>query len=171
MSSSTIRLILSAAVSFVFYFAWSYYANSLVTDDMQLILRSAFLQGALSASITLLFTYLLERVIAKYGNHCISLVLITPILCSIHSKTPQNIAIFQTFKHALNRSAGFFSQKLIPALVIAPLMPIAIQALIVISVNWLNATPNLWLTVAPSILFTAIYGYLYTFSLSKKAKA
>jgi hypothetical protein len=40
----------------------------------------------------------------------------------------------------------------------------------VISVNIAFMTPNLWLTVAPSIFFSAIYGYIYSFSLTKKLK-
>jgi len=47
-------------------------------------------------------------------------------------------------------------------------LPLAVQSDLVVSVNWLNQTPNLWLTFAPSILFTGLYGYLYTFTLLNK---
>ena len=168
--SSHLRLLLSAAVSFVFYFAWAYWANSMVSQDMDLVLRSAFVQGTLSATITLLFTFALEKVVAKYGENCYSLVFVVPILCSVHSKTLQNIAIYRTFNSALDLSATKASGKFIPGTLFAPLLPLVIQASIAITVNIINQTPNLWLTVAPSIFFTGVYGYVYTFTLLKKRK-
>ena len=92
------------------------------------------------------------------------------IICPEHFRTSQNIAIFRTFKNMLDNSAKYLSNNLIPGSLFAPLLPIAIQSSIVISVNWLNQTPHLWLTVAPSILITAIYGYVYTFTLMSKPK-
>jgi hypothetical protein len=167
MSPSTKRLILSASVSFVFYFGWAYFANQLVSDDLNMLLRTAMLQGTLSAGITLLFTFILEKSVGRFGNSRISLIFIVPIICTVHSKTTQNIAIFKTFRHALNKSATFFNQANLAGGLLAPLLPISVQASIAIGANWLNQTPNLWLTVAPSILFTAIYGYVYTFTLLK----
>lgn len=166
--SSTIRLIISAVISFGFYFAWSYWANSMVTDDRALVLRSALVQGTLSATVTLLFTYVLEKVVEKFGNSRLSLIFVVPIICTVHSKTTQNIAIFKTFKNALDDSAAYLNNNAVPGSLLAPVIPIIMQSSIAIGVNWLNQTPNLWLTVAPSILITAIYGYLYTLTLLKK---
>ena len=168
--NSTIRLLISAVISFGFYFAWSYWANSMATDDHELVLRSALIQGTLSATITLLFTFILEKSVSKFGESYVSLMFIVPIICNVHSRTSQNIAIFRTFKNVLDNSAKYLSNNLIPGSLFAPLLPIAIQSSIAISVNWLNQTPNLWLTVAPSILITAIYGYVYTFTLMSKPK-
>lgn len=170
MSPSTKRLILSACVSFGFYFAWAYFANQLVSDDQQLVLRTALVQGTLSATITILFTFILEKSITKFGSSRISLIFVVPIICAVHSKTRQNIAISKTFKHALDKWAGYFNKTHITGCLLAPLLPISIQASIAITVNWLNQTPNLWLTVSPSIIFTAIYGYTYTFTLLKTTK-
>lgn len=169
--SSHLRLFLSAAVSFVFYFAWTYWANNMVTDDMDLVLRSAIVQGTLSATITLLFTFALEKVVARFGQNCYSLVFVVPILCSVHSKTLQNIAIFRTFNSALDLSAQKAGGTFVPGTVFAPLLPLVVQASIAIVVNVINQTPNLWLTVAPSIFFTGLYGYVYTFALLKQRDA
>lgn len=168
--NSTTRLILSAIISFAFYFAWSYWANSMATDDKALVLRSAFVQGTLSATITILFTFVLEKSVAKFGESYLSLVFVVPIICTVHSRTSQNIAIFRTFKNALDNSAKLLSQNAVPGTILAPILPIVIQASIAIGVNLLNQTPNLWLTVAPSILITAAYGYIYTFTLLSKPK-
>ncbi|MBL4631955.1 MAG: hypothetical protein JKY14_12665 [Paraglaciecola sp.] len=168
--NSKVRLIISAGISFAFYFVWSYWANSLATEDQALVLRSALVQGTLSATITILFTFILEKSVAKFANSNLSLIFVVPIICTVHSKTSQNIAIFKTFKKALDKSAKYLSNNAIPGSVLAPLLPIAIQSSIAITVNWINQTPNLWLTVAPSIIITAIYGYVYTFTLLSKPK-
>jgi hypothetical protein len=169
--SSTARLMLSAGISFVFYFFWSYWANSMASEDQALILRSAVVQGTLSATITILFTFMLEKSISTFGQRYLSLALIVPIICTVHSKTKQNIAIFSTFQNALDSSAKYLSNHSIPGTLLAPLIPITIQSSIAIGVNVLNQTPNLWLTVTPSIVITTIYGYAYTFTLlSKPAK-
>jgi hypothetical protein len=166
--SSTVRLILSAVISFCFYFAWSYWANSMATEDQALVLRSAIVQGTLSASITILFTFMLEKSVSRFGQSYLSLALVVPIICTVHSKTKQNIAIFRTFKNALDRSAKYLSNNSIPGTLLAPLFPIAVQSSIAIGVNIINQTPNLWLTVTPSIVITAIYGYAYTYTLLTK---
>ncbi|MEP1448276.1 MAG: hypothetical protein ABJK37_19395 [Paraglaciecola sp.] len=168
--NSNLRLIISAIVSFSFYFAWSYWANSMATDNQALVLRSALVQGTLSATITILFTFILEKSVAKFGESYLSLVFVVPIICTVHSKTSQNIAIFKTFKNALDNSAKYLNNNVVPGTLLAPLLPISIQTSIAIGVNWLNQTPNLWLTVAPSIFITAIYGYVYTFALLSKPK-
>ena len=159
------RLLWSAIVSFVFYFGWSYWANSLVTDDQSLVLRSALVQGTLSGSVTLGFTFILEKVVKRFGGNCFSLVFVVPVLCSVHSRTNHNIAIFNTFNSALDLSAKFLKGACVPGTVFAPLLPLLVQSSLTITVNIVNQTPNLWLTVAPSILFTGIYGYVYTFTL------
>jgi len=50
---------LSVLISFIFYFAWTWYANSRVTDDFYLLLRSALIQSLYSAFMTLTFSTLL----------------------------------------------------------------------------------------------------------------
>jgi len=59
------QTIMSVFVSFIFYFAWTWYANSLVTNDIALLLRSAFVQSSYSAFMTLTFTTLLSWSIGK----------------------------------------------------------------------------------------------------------
>ena len=141
--SSKIRLVLSAFVAFVFYFSWTYWANSLVTNDLAVILRSALVQGTLSGSVTILFTFALERAVNRF-------------------------AIFKTFSHALNQSAAVMHSTRIPGTLLAPLIPIAMQGSLALGANLINQTPNLWLTILPSIIFSAIYGYVYTFTLLNK---
>ncbi|MBU2878783.1 MULTISPECIES: hypothetical protein [Alteromonadaceae] len=169
--SSNLRLVLSALISFVFYFAWTYWANNMVSEDSSLVLRSAIVQGTLSATITLLFTFALEKSVQKFGQSSFSLIFVVPIICTVHSKTTQNIAIFKTFNAALNLSAQKASGTMVPGTLLAPILPLLVQATIAITVNWLNQTPNLWLTVAPSIFFTGVYGYVYTFTLLKDREA
>jgi hypothetical protein len=165
MMTAKVRLIISALISFVFYFCWSYWANQMVSTDQALVLRSAIVQGTLSATITVVFTLVLEKSVAKFAGIKISLLFVVPIICSVHSKSRENIAIFKAFNSALNTSAKFLSGNAIPGTLLAPLLPIFCQATIAIAINLLNQTPNLWLTVAPSIIMTAIYGYMYTFTL------
>lgn len=63
------QTILSVLVSFIFYFAWTWYANSLVTSDVTLLLRSAIVQSSYSALMTLTFTTLLSWTIGKMKCH------------------------------------------------------------------------------------------------------
>jgi hypothetical protein len=140
----------------------------MVSDDQALVLRSALVQGTLSATITILFTFALEKSVSRFGGNCLSLILVVPVICSVRSRTTQNIAIFRTFNSALDTSAKYLSGVSLPGTMLAPILPIAIQSSIAIGVNIVNQTPNLWLTVAPSILITAIYGYVYTFTLLSK---
>ncbi len=166
--NSHLRLLLSATVAFAFYFVWTYWANSMATEDMQVVLRAALVQATLSASVTLGFTFALEWSVKRYGAHSYSLMFVVPILCGVHSKTRQNIAIFRTFSAALDKSAKAAEGACLPGTLFAPLLPLTVQACLVISANLLNQTPNLWLTVAPSLFFTALYGYVYTFTLLKE---
>ena len=165
--SSKLRLLWSAIVAFSFYFGWSYWANSLVTDDTQVILRAALVQGTLSGSVTLFFTLGLELVVKRFGGNCYSLAFVVPVLCSVHSKNSHNIAIFNTFNSALDLSASKLKGACVAGTLVAPLLPLLMQSSLAISVNIVNQTPNLWLTVAPSIVLTAVYGYTYTFTLLK----
>ncbi|WP_166422197.1 hypothetical protein [Paraglaciecola sp. 20A4] len=166
--SSRARLILSALIAFGFYFTWTYWANSLVTENLAVIFRAALVQGMLSGSITILFTFVLERAVNRFGKHSISLVFLAPILYSVYAKKKQNIAISNTFNHVLNKSAAVVHSTRIPGTIFAPLIPIAMQGSLALGVNLINQTPNLWLTIVPSIVFSAIYGYGYTFTLLNK---
>jgi len=71
---------------------------------------------------------------------------------------------------ALDLSARKLEGLRVPGTLLAPLAPLAVQSLLAIGVHVLNGTPNLWLTVTPSIVFTAIYGYVYTFTLLRSAE-
>lgn len=163
-----IRLILSGVVSFIFYFSWAYWANSGDAIPKATTLQTALVQGFYSGFVTLFFTFLLEKVVNKYKTNCISLAFITPILCLFHSKSPQNIAIRESFNNAIELSASYFKERKVTGALFAPIIPIAVQSTLVTMVNVINETPNLFLTVAPSILFTALYAYVYMFSLLKK---
>jgi len=74
------QTILSVLVSFIFYFAWTWYANSLVTSDVALLLRSALVQSSYSAFMTLIFTTLLSWAIAKMKCHVQPYLAIIPPL-------------------------------------------------------------------------------------------
>ena len=162
------RLILSGVVSFAFYFGWAYWANSGDNIQHSVTLQSALVQGLYSGFVTLFFTLILENVVNKYKTSYVSLAFVSPILCLFHSKTPQNLAIKQSFNNGINLSAKYFKNKKLAGTLFAPIIPIAVQSILVITVNLLNQTPNLLLTVAPSILFTALYAYMYMFALIKK---
>lgn len=74
------QTILSVLVSFIFYFAWTWYANSLVTNDVALLLRSAFVQSSYSAFMTLTFATLLTWTITKMKCHNHPYIAIIPPL-------------------------------------------------------------------------------------------
>lgn len=161
------KLILSGVVSFVFYFTWAYWVNSGEGISAFVSLKSALVQGGYSGFVTLFFTYILEEMVKKTENSCLSLAFVTPIICKFHSKTPQNIAIRKSFNNAINYSATFLTQAKVSAVFFAPIIPIVVQSSLVVAVNLLNETPNVLLTVAPSIFFTTLYAYGYLFSLLK----
>jgi len=165
--NSTLRLLLSSAVAFAFYFGWTYWANSAPEIEAGVQLRAALVQGAYSGFVTLFFTFLLEKTVQRFHAHCLSLAFMTPILCSVHSKSRQNLAIYAAFNDGLDTSARYLEGKKLPGALVAPLLPLFVQSCLVVLVNILNGTPNLWLTVTPSILFTGLYGYFYTFALLK----
>jgi len=74
------QTILSVLISFTFYFAWTWYANSRVSDDLMLLLRSAIVQGTYSAFMTLTFTTLLSWSINKMKCHDHPYIAIIPPL-------------------------------------------------------------------------------------------
>jgi len=155
-------------VSFVFYFSWAYWANSSADIAKSVTLQAALVQGLYSGFVTLFFTFILEKVVNKYKSSYVTLAFVTPIICMFHSKTPQNVAIRQSFNNAINSSASYLGNKKIAGVLFAPMIPITVQSSLVIIVNVINETPNLALTVAPSIFFTALYAYTYMLALLKK---
>ena len=165
MDRLNLRLVLSGVISFVFYFVWAYWANSAPNILEKITLKTALVQGSYSGFITLFFTFILEKVVSKYRGSTISLAFITPILCKFHSKSLQNMAIKQSLNNAIELSAQYFKEKKFTGALLAPIIPIIIQSVLVITVNIINKTPNLLLTVAPSIIFTALYAYIYMFSM------
>ncbi len=166
-----IRLWASAIIALVANGGWSFFANSLVTDDMSVIIRSAIVQGGYSSIITLLFTWVLERTYNRASTKYISFAFVVPLVCFAHHKTLHASIIRKSFNNALDTSASWFDGLCWPSVVFAPLLPLSIQTTLVVSVNLLNQTPNLALTVAPSILFSALYGYMYTLYLYKQNKS
>ncbi len=155
-------------MSFVFYFSWAYWANSSADIAKSVTLQAALVQGLYSGFVTLFFTFILEKVVNKYKFSYVTLAFVTPIICMFHSKTPQNVAIRQSFNNAINSSASYLGNKKIAGVLFAPIIPITVQSSLVIMVNVINQTPNLALTVAPSIFFTALYAYTYMLALLKK---
>ena len=63
------RAILSAILAFSFYSLWSWWVNSMASDDQALVLRSALLQGAYSALMTVTFTAFLNWTLSKMKCH------------------------------------------------------------------------------------------------------
>lgn len=157
-------------MSFVFYFSWAYWANSSADIAKSVTLQAALVQGLYSGFVTLFFTFILEKVVNKYKSSYVTLAFVTPIICMFHSKTPQNVAIRQSFNNAINSSASYLGNKKIAGVLFAPIIPITVQSSLVIMVNVINQTPNLALTVAPSIFFTALYAYTYMLALLKKVE-
>ena len=170
-SNRATRLWLSAIIATSFYGGWSFFANSLVTDDFSLLLRSALVQGLYSGGITLLFTWLLENTYDRVGTRHFSFAFVVPLVCMAHSPSKQARQIRRSFNRILDQSANWFEGTCMPGVIFAPLIPLFIQSLLVIAVNLINNTPNLALTVAPSIFFSGVYGYIYTISLFKKRNA
>lgn len=67
--SAKSRALLSAIVAFSFYSLWSWWVNSMVSDDQALVLRSALLQGTYSAVMTVTFTAFLNWTLSKMKCH------------------------------------------------------------------------------------------------------
>jgi hypothetical protein len=162
-----IRLLLSALIAFSAYAGWAYFANSLVTSDTDVLLRSALVQGTYSASVTLIFTALLEVFHKKFGSSAYCLPLITPRI-NVTPTQSHKCTTLETFEASLELVEKKCKGKCLPGELISPIPALAIQSILVILVNIAFSTPNLWLTVAPSIFFSAIYGYSYSYALAKK---
>ena len=67
--NSVARAIISAVVAFTCYFGWTWWVNSLASEDEMLVLRSAFVQGSYSALMTLIFTSMLNWTLDKMKCH------------------------------------------------------------------------------------------------------
>jgi hypothetical protein len=169
MFLALIRLFISGLVAFAFYAAWAYYANSLVSDDKQVLFKAAIVQGTYSGGITLIFTFVIELCHKLFRNKEFCLPLIVPTLLkpSFFSK---ECASTKTFESSLESVEKACHGKCIPGMLITPIPAILVQSTFVIGINIAFMTPNLWLTVAPSIFFSAMYGYMYSISLTKKLK-
>jgi len=74
------KLLIVTLGSFSFYFFWTLWVNSLVSDDQILILRSAILQGSYSALMTLSFTAILTWSLALMKCHNMPYIAIIPPL-------------------------------------------------------------------------------------------
>jgi hypothetical protein len=160
-----LRLALSAILAFSFYASWAYYANSLVTADKAILLKAALVQGTYSGGITLFFTFLLEYFHTKFGHSawCVSLIVPRWSKDSDDEKCQTKEAVEDALASSQQRCSGNY----LPGMLLVPIPALLVQCTLLITVNVLFATPNLWLTIAPSIVFSAIYGYLYSVSLSK----
>ncbi len=169
MNYAFIRLLMSGLIAFFFYAAWAYYANSLVTDDIQVLYKAALVQGTYSGGITLLFTFILELSYKNFKSkrYCLPFIVPNMFKFSLFSK---KCATSLTIEQSLREIESACKGVCLPGILLTPLPAIVLQSIFVISVNILFETPNLWLTVAPSIFFSTIYGYLYSFSLAKKLK-
>jgi hypothetical protein len=169
MMISFIRLAISGLIAFCFYAAWAYYANSLVTDDPKILYKAALVQGTYSGAITLVFTFTLElfhNVFSK-KQYCLPFIIPTVARPTFFSK---ECATTDTFEVSLNNIERACSGTCLPGMLLTPLPAIVLQSSFVIAVNIAFMTPNLWLTVAPSIFFSAVYGYIYSVSLTRKLR-
>ncbi|MFT4652890.1 MAG: hypothetical protein ACJA0G_001801 [Kangiellaceae bacterium] len=162
-----IRLFLSALIAFVSYASWAYYANSLVTSDPDILLKSALVQGFYSGGITLFFTVLLEVFYKKFGSSAYCLPFIVPTI-NAKPTTKNKCTTLETFEASFALSEKKCKGSCLPGELISPLPALLIQSVMVVSVNVAFSTPNLWLTVAPSIIFSGIYGYMYSIALARK---
>jgi hypothetical protein len=159
------RLLISATIAFIFYASWAYYANSLVTNDKQILARAAVVQGTYSAGITLFFTVLLEFFHARFGHSRLCLACIVPRWSKDDVDHP--CITKTTVAESLSTIKLACAGNSIPGMLLVPLPALFLQTALVIVINIAFATPNLWLTVAPSIVFSAVYGYSYSIGLTK----
>lgn len=160
-----LRLIISAIIAFLFYAAWAYYANSLVSDDSSVLIKAAIVQGTYSGSITLIFTFILELFHAKFGHKDLSIAFLVPRWSnSTRTKSETEVIVEDALEDITNACSG----NCVPGMLLAPIPALLIQTILVVAINIWFATPNLWLTVAPSVIFSAIYGYSYSITLTKR---
>jgi len=165
--NAALRLLASAVIAFSFYALWAYYANSLVTTDTEILYKAALVQGAYSGLITLFFTFLIEFFNKLFSNKVYCLPFVVPTLIKPKLFTKKCVTTI-TFEQNLRRIELACNGTCVPGMLITPIPALALQTLLVIAVNLAFETPNLWLTVAPSILFSGVYGYIYSVSLTKK---
>ncbi|MFC4700541.1 hypothetical protein ACFO4O_10250 [Glaciecola siphonariae] len=161
-----LRLVISGLLAFCFYAAWAYFANSLVTNDTQILFKAALVQGSYSGAITLFFTFLLEYFHAKHGHASFCLSFVMPRWSSHTKAKPCKTLLI--FDDALERVKHQCAGNCIAGMLVVPLPALLIQTVLVITINVAFSTPNLWLTVAPSIIFSALYGYSYSITLTKR---
>jgi len=76
--STSNRIIISAFISFIFYFSWTYWVNALISADFDLIIRSAIIQGSYSALMTARFTALLTSTLKLTKCHSLPYLAILP---------------------------------------------------------------------------------------------
>lgn len=164
-----IRLIISGVIAFVFYATWAYFANSLVTDDPEVLLKAALVQGGYSGAITLVFTLFLEYFYhhLKDKKYCLPFIIPSVFSPSLFNKDNTTT---KTFEASLEEVEKACKGMCLPGTLLTPLPAIFVQASFVILINIVFETPNLWLTVAPSIFFSAIYGFVYSISLNRKLR-
>jgi hypothetical protein len=169
MMIAFVRLAISGLIAFCFYAAWAYYANSLVTDDPKILYKAALVQGTYSGAITLVFTFILELFHQVFSNkqYCLPFIIPAVVRPTFFSK---ECATSKTFEASLNNIQSACTGTCLPGALLAPLPAIVLQSGFVVAVNIAFMTPNLWLTVAPSIFFSAIYGYVYSVSLTRKLR-
>ncbi len=160
------RLLASGLIAFLSYAMWAWYANSLVTNDSEVLLKAALVQGTYSSAITLGFTAFLEYFFKKFGANHYCLPLILPRWSQHDHDNP--CATKLVIEHALKTSQQKCQGTCLPGALLSPLPALAIQSILVITINIMFMTPNLWLTILPSIIFSGIYGYAYSFGLSRK---
>jgi len=95
------RTFISAFISFFFYFSWTYWVNALISVDLDLILRSAIIQGIYSALMTAGFTILLTFTLKLTKCHSLPYLAILPplliqvclvIFINLLNQTPNLIA-------------------------------------------------------------------------------
>lgn len=166
-SSATVRLVISGIIAFISYASWAYYANSLVTSESSILYKAALVQGSYSASITLLFTFMLEYFYRQFGTNKYCLTLITPRISTQNTRNNQ-CATLANIKAATRKQGLSCDGLYVKGVFLSPLPALIIQSILVVAVNVFFDTPNLWLTIAPSVLFSALYGYAYSIGLSRK---
>nr|WP_241664437.1 hypothetical protein [Ningiella ruwaisensis] len=161
-----VRLLLSALIAFMFYGAWAYFANAIVTSDKSVLIKASLVQGLYSALATLIFTALLEFFHRILHKKRICLAFIIPRISKDEPASPCSTKL--TVKSSLTFFKTLFHDRALPGVILVPIPAMLIQSTLVIGVNVYFNTPNLWLTVAPSIVFSAAYGYAYSIGLSSK---
>ena len=162
-----IRLILSALISFVFYFSWAYWANHAEDIDNDVTLKVALIQGIYSGFVALFFTLVLEKMMSLFKDTYLSFVFISAFILKFQAQQNPNKVRVSRLHQSLKQSAVYFNQAKIKGTIFAPVIAVSIQSTLVICVNILNQTPNLALTVAPSIIFSLLYAYFYLYAFLK----